>query len=143
MHKSDVEIITLLESPEARKRGLGLTLVGKMLCYAALEHTMAALHEEDVELRERAAWALDQLCSPVSVPALIEALNDPVFGVRSNAGWALVHLAQRTIANVVVPDVIDVLAGSQNEDARQMAFLVLHHIGGEEATDAIRRYWKQ
>ncbi len=143
MNKSSAEIIALLENPSPPDRALGLALVGKQLCYPALEHCLIALQDVDQEVRERAAWALDQLSSPVCVPSLIGALYDKAFAVRSNAGWALVHLAQRTIANVVVPDVIDVLSESNDEDARQMAFLVLQHIGGEVAQEAIKRYWKK
>lgn len=143
MKKSTEEVLTLLKSDQARERALGLALVGKLCCYPALEQCLLLLRDPDQEVRERAAWALDQLRSPVAVPALIEALCDTSFGVRSNAGWALVHLAQYTVPELVVPDVIDVLSSSDDEDARQMAFLVLQYIGGETAQDAIRRYWKR
>lgn len=143
MKKSTDEIRNLLESRSAAERGLGLALVGKIRCYDAIGHCVMLLRDRDSDVRERAAWALDQLCSPQTVPALIEAMTDTSFGVRSNAGWALVHIAQRTIPELVVPDVIDVLSDSRNEDARQMAYLVLQYIGGDAAQAAIEQYWKQ
>jgi HEAT repeat protein len=102
-----------------------------------------ALHDHDGDVRAMAAWALDRLGSPETVPDLIAALYDPLFGVRSNAGWALVHIAQRNVPQVVVPDVVDVMVEGDNADARQMAYLVLRYIGCEEALEAINRYWRR
>lgn len=143
MEYSTEKIRALLESRSASERGTGLALAGKTRCFDVTGHCVMLLRDHDPDVRERAAWALDQLCSPQTVPALIEALTDEAFGVRSNAGWALVHMAQRNIPELVVPDVIDVLSDSHNDDARQMAYLVLHHIGGDAAQDAIKKYWNQ
>lgn len=142
MHMNTAEIIEFLRSKEASKRCLGLKLAGRQLEYAALPLASRALvADNDPEVRALAAWTLDQLGSPVTVPALIEALYDPDFNVRSNAGWALVHMAERMIPQVVVPDVVDVMRDRNSSNARQMAYLVLNHIGNESARDAIRRYW--
>lgn len=137
------EVITHLRSKDAQERRLGLILAGKQCEYAAVPFcSRALLTEIDDELRALAAWALDMLCSPVTVPALVEAMHDNSFDVRSNAGWALVHIAQRTIPELVIPEVIDVMRDSDSYDARQMAYLVLRNIGGETAYDAIRLYWR-
>ncbi|GAB4526428.1 MAG: hypothetical protein OHK0046_43200 [Anaerolineae bacterium] len=142
MKKSLVEILALLRSANPHERALGHRFIGKTWCYAAAEHSITALRDAHEDVRASAAWALDQLGTPVAVPALLEALHDSVFSVRSNAGWALVHLAQRMMAELVVPDVIEVLSESDSYEARHMAYLVLYHIGGESAEDAIKRYWK-
>lgn len=142
LSKSPEEILILLESRVAHERALGLKLIGKMRYYSMSDICIQFLEDRSREVREFAAWALDQIASPEAVPYLIRALHDPAFGVRSNAGWALIHIAHRTLPNVVVPDVIDVLQGP-DENAQQMAYLVLHHIGGETARAAIRRYWRR
>lgn len=137
------EIISYLRASSPRERCVGLMLVGKQRVSPALGLAVQALSDDNDEVRAMAAWALDMLSSPVTVPALVEALYDPVFGVRSNAGWALVHLSHRMIPEMVVPDLIDVLRDHRNQDARQMAYLTLHHIGGELAHEAIQRYWRE
>jgi len=142
MNKSPEELITMLEETNELKRALALKFIGKYRYLNLIDHCVESLEDPSAEVREFAAWALDQLGSPQTVPALLNALYDPVFGVRSNAGWALVHIARRTIPNIVVPDVIDVLQDT-DENAQQMAYLVLHHIGGETARAAIRHYWKK
>lgn len=144
MKKSLHDILKLLDSESAKDRALGLTYIGKQRRYNMLHQCMGCLqHDDDDKVRAMAVWALDRLGSPVTVPILIDAMHDIMFGVRSGAGWALVHIAERTLPEMVVPDVIDVLAESGNEDARQMAYFVLSHIGGAMADDAIARYWRK
>lgn len=140
--KTFEEILVYLKSDEPDKRALGVMIVGKQRLFSGLGWVVRALSDEHSEVRERAAWALDMLNSPITVPALLEALYDPVFGVRSNAAWALVHIAQRTIPHVVVPEVIDVLCDQGCYNARQMAYLILYHIGDETSREAIRLYWR-
>lgn len=141
--KTADEVIAHLRSKDPNERRLGLMLAGKQYEYGAVPFcSRALLTEDDDEIRALAAWALDMLGSPVTVPALVEAMHDPAFDVRSNAGWALVHVAQRTIPEIVVPEVIDVMRDSDNYDARQMAYLVLRNIGGEICQEAIRLYWR-
>ncbi len=143
MKKTLVEILSLLKSTNPHERALAHRFIGKYLCYAAQAHSITALSADTYDdVRASAAWALDQLGTPAAVPALLEALKDPAFSVRSNAGWALVHMAQRIMPEMVMPEVIDILIESENYEARHMAYLVLYHIGGDEAEDAIKRYWK-
>lgn len=143
MEKSQTEILLLLQSPNSQERALALTFAGKQHCYTMRGRCVDALEDPDNDVRAMAAWALDRLGSPETIPALINALNDATFGVRSNAGWALVHMAQRMMPEIVVPDIIEILRFSDSYDARQMAFLVLHHIGGDIAEDAIQRFWRR
>jgi HEAT repeat protein len=136
------DILPYLKSPNPRERAIGLMLVGREHLHKALGHAVRLLNDPDSEVRATAAWALDQLGSAVTVPALISALYDSEFSVRSNAGWALVHLAQKTLPQVVVADVVEVLRDEVNYDARQMAYLVLYHIGDQTSQEAINLYWK-
>jgi hypothetical protein len=140
--RSADEIMPYLKSPNPRERAIGLMLVGRERVSAALGQTVRLLIDDDSEVRATAAWALDQLSSPVTVPALLEALYDAEFSVRSNAGWALVHIAKRMLPQVVVPDVIEILRDRTSYDARQMAYLVLYHIDDEASREAIHLYWK-
>lgn len=143
MSKSLDDVINLVINSDPAKRSLGFKYIGKHRYMDAIDFCLNALqHDEEEDVRASAAWALDQINSPDTVYDLIQALYDPCYSVRSNAGWGLVHIARRTIPQLVIPEIIDILAESTDEDARQMAYLVLHHIGGDEARRAISRYWK-
>lgn len=75
------------------------------------------------DVRAAAYWAIDQLRTPEAVPALLAGLDDPDFFVRSNAGWALVHLGA-----AMTESVQRVALHSDSDDAREMALLVLERI---------------
>ena len=143
MRMSFEQVLMMISSPNPHERSLGMKYIGKHRYRQALDVCISSLDDEDDDVRAFAAWALDQIGSPDSIPALIDSLWDATFGVRSNAGWALVHMARRLTPHLVVPDIIDVLKDSQNQDARQMAYLILHHIGGDTAMEAIKLYWKR
>lgn len=143
MRMSFEQVMMMVSSPDPNQRSLGMKYIGKHRYHDALAVCISSLDDDNGDVRAFAAWALDQIGSPESIPALIDALWDDEFGVRSNAGWALVHMARRLLPNLVVPDVIDILRDSENEDARQMAYLILHHIGGETALEAIKLYWRR
>ena len=78
------------------------------------------LNDPSSEVRERAAWAIDNLKDQRALPALIKAIHDDTFGVRSAAGWGLVHLGEQ-----VIPYMKEIRQTSDNSGARQMADLVL------------------
>ncbi len=131
-----------LESPHADDRRVAAVMIGKARFHDmsdALTDILAG--DRDAEVRAMAAWALDLLGNVEAVPVLVDALYDEAFGVRSNAGWALVHLAERLVPQVVLPDVIDVLKDTAHFPARQMAFLVLSHIDDDDARRAIQQHW--
>ncbi|MGB1287403.1 MAG: HEAT repeat domain-containing protein [Aggregatilineales bacterium] len=141
-HYSPDDIENKLESQRPGERRLGVIIAGKLRLYQLARHIVSIMHHDsDSEVRAMAAWSLDMLGSPDTVPELIGAMYDGDFGVRSNAGWALVHMAKRITPDLILPDVIDVLRDMSNPDARQMAYLVLSRIGGEHAHDAIQCYW--
>lgn len=143
MQKSFEEVMLLVSSSDPSRRSLGMKYIGKQRYYEAIHVCQLSLHEaEEDEVRASAAWALDEFGSPDTIPDLINALYDPNFGVRSNAGSALIHMARRIIPALVIADVVDVLRDESNPAARHMAFLVLHHIGSSEAQAAIKQYWK-
>jgi HEAT repeat protein len=142
MGKSLDDLLLQLHSADPHDRVLAVVTIGRERIHSAVRHVEGALNDLDGEVRAMAMWSLDLLGSPATIPVLLRALRDPAFDVRSNAGWALVHLAQRILPALVLPDVIEVLREEENPDARQMAYLVLSRIGGDEAYEAIRLYWK-
>ncbi len=81
------------------------------------------LHDKEDPIRALAAWVLDELNLPESVPYLLQALTDPFWEVRSNAGWALVHLG---------PDVAyplnSFIAENGDQEAVEMARLVVERV---------------
>lgn len=135
------EIFALLRSEVSSRQVVGLILVGKTYLYKAIPHVVRLLTSNNEDVRITAAWTLDQLASPMTVPALLNALRDPVFSVQSNAAWALVSIAKATVPQVVVPDVVEILREETDEPAGQMAFLVLYHIDDDYAREAIELYW--
>ena len=74
-------------------------------------------------VRERAAWALDNLKDERALSAFITAIHDENFGVRSAAGWGLVHLGDK-----VIPYMQEIIEKDENADAKQMARLVLENL---------------
>jgi HEAT repeat protein len=83
----------------------------------------AMLNDPLPEVRENAAWTVDNLNDERALPALINALYDDAFGVRSNAGWGLVHLG-----NIVVPYMQEIIEKDDSPGAKQMANMVLEHL---------------
>lgn len=142
MSKSLDDLLLQLHSSDPHDRVLAVVTIGRERIHPAIRYVEAALNDLDGEVRAMAMWSLDLLGSPATIPVLLRAMRDPAFDVRSNAGWALVHLAKRMFPGLVLPDVIEILREDDNPDARQMAYLVLSRIGGDEAEEAIRRYWK-
>jgi len=129
-------------SDDPSQRTVALVLIGKSRIHSLIPDVLSLLqHDQNDDVRSMAAWTLDVLSDPSTVPVLVHAMYDKSFGVRSNAGWALVHMGRRILPNLVVPDVIEVLRDETNYDARQMAYLVLTRIGGQTAYQAIDTYW--
>jgi HEAT repeat protein len=142
MSKSMDDLLLQLNSSDPHDRVLAVVTIGRERIHSAARYVESALTDPSGEVRAMAMWSLDLLGSPATIPVLLRALYDPAFDVRSNAGWGLVHLAKRIFPGLILPDVIEILRDDENYDARQMAYLVLSRIGGEEAEEAIRLYWK-
>ncbi len=122
--RSQQEIEQDLVSPDAARRLKAITRVASEKDSSYLERLGDILRSDsDSQIRARAAWALDNICDVRAKSVLLEALTDVDWNVRSNAGWALVHLG----ANVKV-DVRKIATQSQNRGAREMAHLVLERI---------------
>jgi hypothetical protein len=81
------------------------------------------LNDPSPEVRERAAWAIDNLKAERALPALLKAIHDDNFDVRSAAGWGLVHLGDQ-----VIPYMKELLQKSDHPGARTMASLVLRSL---------------
>jgi HEAT repeat protein len=110
------------DDPAAR-----ISAITQIAAQRLMEHFDRVIHcmlSDRVDgVRERAAWVLDTLNDARSIPALVKAIHDPCWGVRSAAGWALVHLGKG-----VRSDVEKVLYGSENRDAREMARMILQRL---------------
>lgn len=124
-----------LQSEDVERRKDALLLIGRAKVHEAVDHVIAALRDDNRDVRATAAWVLDQLNNPKAIPQLITAIGDPHFDVRSSAGWALVHLG----ADAIRP-VREVLMTSANSAAREMAQMILEHIDQPEAVAALREY---
>lgn len=132
-----------LHHEKAYERRLALILIGRNRVYELVDEVIIILLDDnDTNVRAMAAWALDLIGSAETIPALVAAMYDMHFDVRSNAGWALVHLAQRLIPEVLLSDMIDVLQDETSPQAQEMAYLVLARIDHQEARRAIDLYWK-
>ncbi len=80
------------------------------------------LNDPSPEVRERAAWAIDNLKEERALPALLKAIHDDSPDVQSAAAWGLVHLGDQ-----VIPYMQEVFQKSDHPGARKMASLVLRH----------------
>ena len=121
----EIDIASLLnsEDKEDRRRALIEIAVRDYAEYFEWVIELMLFDPMD-DVREMAAWALDGLNDSQAFPALIEAIHDRSFGVRSAAGWALVHLG----AEVVQADMKRLEKESDNAGAREMARLVLQYL---------------
>ena len=121
-------------------------LVAKDRLHIATQTAMShMLSDKEVEVRAAAAYALDKINNVEATPALIAAMDDPSFDVRSNAGWALVNIGRRRdspASRAVTGAVIQVLRYGKSMSTREMAYLVLTRLGGREAFEAIEKYWE-
>lgn len=121
--KPDVHMLLYSTDWEDREKALvEIALSGSAEHFERVSELM--LSDPMDEVRERAAWALDNLNDERSLSALINAIHDRRFGVRSAAGWALVHLGEK----LVRPEMERVYRDSKSSGAREMAILVLQNL---------------
>jgi hypothetical protein len=120
-----VDVGALLWSTSTEERLLGLMSVASGVGGPQhLDRLLELLRgDPDGRVREHAALALDALGDLKAKDGLLAAIEDPVWGVRSQAGWALVHLGR-----AVLEDVLQVERTSKNPDALEMARLVLERL---------------
>jgi len=81
------------------------------------------LSDQSDLVRQRAAWVLDNLNDRRAILTLLQAIHDPSWGVRSAAGRGLVHLGE-----IARPEIEGIFVDSKNEDAREMAQLMLQRL---------------
>lgn len=74
-------------------RGAALRTLGKWRCTAARAEAETWLAEGGERVRVVAANALRDIGDPAAIPALVRALEDPVFTVRNTAARAILVLA--------------------------------------------------
>lgn len=90
------------------------------------ELTRRLLEEASAKRRAEAAWQLDLRGDLRALGPLLVALGDSDWTVRSNAGWALVHLG-----GVVRLHVMEIAENSEDSGSREMAQLVLARLRGD------------
>ena len=113
-----------LSSPDKQRRMLALLYIWINRDARYLSPVKDLLvRDPDQEVRARCAWVLDHLRDITAADALLEALSDGDWGVRSNAGWGLVHLGPEISERVT-----SVLRESHSDEAREMAALVLQRL---------------
>lgn len=118
------EITEKIKSSNKSDRISALTEIAIFQLADLLElSTNIMLNDPIPEVRERAAWTIDNLKDERALPALIKAIHDDSFSVRSAAGWGLVHLGEK-----VIPFMKEIRQTSDNSGARQMANLVLMNL---------------
>ena len=122
--KEEVDVPRYLDSVDPTDRIRALTEIAalRLMQYfdRAVNHLLSDCSDD---VRQRAAWALDNLNDPRAIPSLLRAINDPSWGVRSGAGWALVYLGDAARSEVE-----RTLRETSDEDAREMAVLILQRL---------------
>jgi HEAT repeat protein len=113
----------LSSSDATRRREALLEIISDRLAGYRVRISNLMLQDESAEVRTLAAYALDRLGADAATPALLRALSDPCFSVRSAAGWALVQVCADAPENVQ-----SVLNASCDPYAREMAKLVLERL---------------
>jgi len=123
--KRPINISTLLNSNDSVDRAKALSEIA-ICCYSEYFERVVELMLSDPtnNVREKAAWALDNLNDPRALSALIKAIHDPAFSVRSLAGWALVHLGETLVRS----EMEKILRESGDAGAKEMAALVLQNL---------------
>ena len=122
--KAEGNILEYLSSDDSTDR---ISALLEIAAGSLMEHFDRVVHcllsDRSDTVRERAAWVLDNLNDPRAIPALLRAIHDPCWGVRSGAGWALVHLGES-----VRSEVEKILRESGNQGAREMALMILQRL---------------
>jgi hypothetical protein len=128
----------LVRSPSPRKRVVGLVHAARRRLPCAVSVALRALETDpDEDVRSTAAWVLDVVGAAEALPALVRALYDDTFTVRSSAGWALVHLGQNGHETSVVTEMDTVLRSARRPPPREMARLVLGYLGTPSAKSTL------
>ena len=99
---------------------------------AAVTPLMQLLRDPDQSARWRAAIALQKLGTP-AVPALITALNEEEWYVRTPAIWALSQIRDARAVDPLIG-----LLRDDHECCRWMAAAALRTIGDQKGVDAVK-----
>ncbi len=117
------EITEKIESSNPSDRVDALTKVAVFQLSELLELSIdRMLNDPSSEVRERAAWAIDNLKAERALPAFLKAIHDDNLDVQSAAAWGLIHLGDQVISYMK-----EILQTSDHPGARKMASLVLRH----------------
>jgi hypothetical protein len=123
--KREIDIPVLLGSEDVNDRAKALSEIAISGYSEYLDRVMELMLSDcNYDIREKAAWTIDNLNDSKALPSLIKAIHDPVFGVRSAAGWALVHLGEV----LVRLEMEKIQRESDDFGAKEMALLVLQNL---------------
>ncbi|MCS7253560.1 MAG: HEAT repeat domain-containing protein [Armatimonadota bacterium] len=141
-------LIRALKDKDPLVRLHSAAALGKLKDIRALEPLIHALFDvtcptdvysltgEPLTVRAAAAQSLGELRDSRAVPALIAALSDPNRDVRRAAVQALMQISDQR----AIEPLINTLCSEDDED---MCFLIgraILHIGGEDATQLVKRW---
>jgi len=85
-------------------RGAALRTLGKWKVSAAREPAEKWLMDGKERVRVVAANALRDIGDPASIPALVQALNDPIFTVRNTAARALLSFGDNAVDYLIIDE---------------------------------------
>ena len=118
------EIGKLIKSENVDDRSIALSQIAIFRLKDFLDIAIdIMLNDASSNIREMAAWALDNLNDERALSAFITAIHDEKFSVRSAAGWGLVHLGK-----MVIPYMQEIIEKDENPDTKKMANLVLRNV---------------
>ena len=123
--KREIDIETLLSSKDGEDRARALTEIAIRGYAEYFERVIELMLSDPInDVRVEAARALDNLNDSRAFSALVKAIHDPSFSVRSAAGWALVHLGEELVRS----EMEKIRRESDNDGAKGMALLVLQNL---------------
>jgi HEAT repeat protein len=115
-----IERLSLAEALECRQIAETLRQVGP----EAVEPLLAAIAQEDANVRAWAAWTLGEIGDPRAVPALLHTLDDPVWNVRGMAAAALGKIGDPRAVEPLAARLGDAAAGVRWGTAEALERLV-------------------
>ena len=100
--------------------------------HAAVDPLIALLKDPDPEVRSNAAWALEKIGDPRSIPFFVDLLEDENEGIRTRAISALGLLQAEEAEATLLP-----LLADESDSIRRAAARTLGMLGSRQAVDPI------
>jgi len=119
-------ILEMLTGDVLQEKWGAAVALGEIKDAKAVPALLEALKDEDKDVNELAAWALENIGKP-AVPALIKALKDENPKVRFRAAWVLGSMREI----MALPDLIILAENDPNETVRKTAQRAANLIEGK------------